>query len=144
MNKLIIVAVSALMLSACEESDPKKLGCRVVSAVNEQGIIDGLKPQYKTKLKIGRAVAVRSDDFSRIYFVAAQVLPAVDGEESPIGVWVANRVQEPASLMLSMPGVAKDVTIYPDATNTKMKASHFSSGYREALRCLELMKEHSK
>lgn len=143
MRKLFAATATIFLLVACEDSDPLKLGCRAVSELNKQSIVEGLKSKYKNKLRIGHAMAVRSDDFSRMYFLAAKVLPSVDGENSPIGVWVTNRAQEPASLMLAMPGIAKDVTVYPDATRTKMEASRYSSGYREALRCLELVKEHS-
>lgn len=73
-EKLGFFSILLVALSGCGENDPKALGCHQVSEVNKTGILEGLKQEYKGSLSIGRAQAVRSSEFKRIFFLSAEVL----------------------------------------------------------------------
>lgn len=107
-----------------DSSTSNRSACLVVSVEKRQAISDGLE----SGLSIRNARAVRSDDYERVYMIAAQVHgPGIDGE---IGVWASNDHRNPG-LIYAVDGIAREFSDWgtlPDSSAT-------DDGVAEARRC---------
>jgi hypothetical protein len=87
------------------------------------------------KLTFSDGAAVRSEDFTEAYMIAARFsAPGVDNET---GIWSSNSLEPGKGLMLSVDGFAKQFTIWPDADKTKAEIEQSTDGVEEARACLE-------
>lgn len=106
---------------ACEPADA--LG-RAIATGREDG----------TGLKFQDAVAVRSKDFEKLWFVAMEFTAPGVGTE--VGVWASNSLKPGGGLIMSVDGFATEFTVWPDGGETSANLSINDDGASEALDCL--------
>ncbi len=101
------------------EPEPKQQGCLDVSSALVKGIASGqedgagIKPRFAT--------AVKSADFSKVYFVA--VTFSATGVEDQTGVWATSSLKPGGGSILSVDGIAQEFTVWPNADATAGIAS---------------------
>lgn len=84
-------------------------------------------------LRLSNGKAVRSPDFKKVFFVAADVTaPGVSGYS---GVWSVNDLQSPG-LILAVDGFAQKFTVWPDADKTDARISRADPSVNRAKDCL--------
>lgn len=111
------------------ELDPR---CVVVRPVILRAIEEGLTVSGGGSLRNGRAV--RSRDFERAYFVAAEIQGAGMEGRGDIGVWVTNRLNE-ARGFFSVNGSANEFSDWGDGGRTDAAFSMSDDGASEAEEC---------
>ncbi|WP_222267424.1 hypothetical protein [Modestobacter marinus] len=79
------------------------------------------------------AAAVRSSDFTEVYFVAMRFSATGGGDE--VGVWATNSIDETAVTM-SVDGFAKQFTVWPDADEAAADISAADPSVDAAKECL--------
>jgi len=133
--------VSALLLAgvvgaaACSSSVPSPR-CVVTDALVLRGISQGLTVTGGGWLRFGQAV--RSDDFHRAYFVAADIQgPGLNGPDE-IGVWVTNRIDGSAGFA-SVDGYALEFSDWGDGGRTDAAFSMTNDGAQEAKDCADAL-----
>jgi uncharacterized membrane protein YeaQ/YmgE (transglycosylase-associated protein family) len=114
----------------------KSTRCIAASAGQFANIQDGIKGKQATN-SIKTAWAVKSNDFSNVYMVAARIYgPGMEGKE-PIGVWAINGDPASPGLTLSVDSFAKQFTSYPDASKTQAAITQSADGVSEVKTCAE-------
>lgn len=79
--------------------------------------------------------AVRSNDYERVWFVAAEITgPGIEPKQA-IGLWAINGELDQPGIILSVNGFALEFTEYPDGSTTDAQTSQFDDGAQEALAC---------
>lgn len=79
--------------------------------------------------------AVRSNDYERVWFVAAEIIgPGIEPKQA-IGLWAINGELDQPGIILSVNGFALEFTEYPDGSATDAQISQFDDGAQEALAC---------
>ena len=63
--------------------------------------------------------AIKSADFNNVYFMAVEFVAT--GIENQVGVWARNGID--TGLILSVDGIAKSFTVWPDASKTDAQIS---------------------
>lgn len=107
-------------------------GCLTTEPALLQNIAAGA--QAGTGLKMtGRAKAVRSPDHVNVFLVAAEF--TATGVPTQVGVWATNRLDGSGTFM-SVDGLAKQFTSWPDAANTGAKISAGAPAVSAARSCL--------
>ena len=88
-------------------------------------------------------MAVRSNDFKKVYFVAAKIYgPGIEDGEGP-GVWFITGDPTSPGMIMSVNSYAKLFSDYPDANTTKtgalsnLQATMSNDGAMEARNCAE-------
>lgn len=134
----LAVLVSVVMLAGCggssgqapttdQPSDTSR--CVDVSAAKLAAIEAGLTIDGGGGL--GSAAAVRSSDYSRVYFVSAVLVgPGLGGDT--IGTWATNRLGE-GGMIFSVDGTAKEFSEWGDAGG---RFSAFDDGAQESKDCV--------
>lgn len=102
--------------------DASKMGAAVMA-----GARDGFE------LEPVRAAAVRSPDFSEVYFVAVE-FKGYPGESR--GVWASNSLKPGGGLLMSVDGPAVEVTDWPAAIDAAARISSTDPSVDAALSCL--------
>ena len=106
--------------------------CEPVSKAMAKGIASGREDG--TGLKGGRAVAVKSPDFSKVYFIAMEFKAPCIGTEA--GVWASNSLKPGGGLTMAVDGMAQEFTVWPDADSTNANISKADASVDAALSCL--------
>jgi hypothetical protein len=105
-------------------------GCFTVSSAVLERISQGLIPGVT--LRNGKAV--RSGDYRRVWFVAAEIDgPGIEGS-GDVGVWATNSLTE-GGLTFAVGGMAHQFSDWGHGEDTDAAMSISSDGYREAERC---------
>lgn len=79
--------------------------------------------------------AVRSNDYERAWFVAAEITgPGIEPKQA-IGLWAINGELDEPGIILSVNGFALEFTEYPDGSQTDAQLSVFDDGAQEVLQC---------
>jgi len=86
-----------------------------------------------TGMKAIRAIAYRSPDFTKVYFVAMEF--SATGVPNQVGVWATNSITEVAAIM-STEGYSKNFTDWPDASKTDAQISGTDRSIKIAKDCL--------
>lgn len=82
------------------------------------------------------AQAVRSGDFSSVYFIAAEIDgPGIDGD-GQIGVWASNSLTPGMGLIYSVNAVANEFSDWGDGGATDAEFSASDDGAEEAVVCV--------
>jgi hypothetical protein len=80
--------------------------------------------------------AVRSNDFSRVWFVAAEITGAGIESKSAIGVWtIPGELEQPSAGAWSVNGMANEFSDWGDGTSTQAQMSMDDDGAKEAESC---------
>jgi hypothetical protein len=106
--------------------------CVEVPAALIEAIASGLETGGEASLR--NVFAVRSNDYSEVYFVAGDIQgPGLDGDDE-IGIWATNSL-EGRGLILAADGFAQQFSVWPDADKTDAEISWTDDGGREAKDC---------
>lgn len=86
-----------------------------------------------TGVSAGPAVAVRSPDFERVYFVAVDM--AIPGTDGGVGVWAVNDLSSPSSVF-AVDGMAQQFTTWPDGDASAAAIDVADPSVETATECL--------
>lgn len=115
------------------EAPPSR--CESVPASMVDVISEGLTVQGGGS--ISNAAAVRSEDFERLYFIAAEIEgPGLEGA-GDIGVWASNRLEGGAGMLFSVDHIAREFSVYGSGGRTDASITMVDDGARAAVDCLE-------
>lgn len=108
--------------------------CIPASEAQLDGIRNGIK-DIDPNNDIVDGWAVRSNDFERVYIVAAEIHGAGIRPGEAIGVWAISGDLDSPGLFLAVDGFAKGFSPYPDASKTTAEITISSDGVEEAKEC---------
>jgi hypothetical protein len=149
-TRLAGLAFAALMLAACGGTDtadnnnrtqsPQATAspttvvgrCEMVSNALLNAIAEGLTVTGGGTLRNG--YAVKSDDFSKVYMVAADIQGAGMEGDSDVGVWATNSLDGSGSIF-AVDGLAKEYSDWGDGDTTDANITQSSDGVSEAKEC---------
>ncbi|MCL6417810.1 hypothetical protein MIB92_19330 [Aestuariirhabdus sp. Z084] len=124
-NTLAIISLSLTSLSA-QASDctynPKVADILATSLRFPDATVDAKQ-----------SVAIKSNDFKNLYFVAARVNSESFG--SNIGVWISNSLE--SGMIFSANSDAAITTVFPDGQKSGPKVKTSDHGYNEAIACFK-------
>jgi hypothetical protein len=106
--------------------------CEEVSPELRETIGQGAQPAFPG-LEITEAVAVRSQQYSKVYMVAGRI---VTKDDEQIGLWATNSLSPDQGVLLSVDGYAAHFTIWPKAADTEADIRLGDEGTFEAIACL--------
>jgi hypothetical protein len=106
--------------------------CEKVSSAVLNAIAEGLTVTGGGTLRNG--YAVKSDDFSKVYMVAADIQGAGMEGDNEIGVW-ATKSLDSAGLIFAVDGVAKEFSDWGHGDTTDAHITQSSDGVSEAEEC---------
>jgi hypothetical protein len=145
----ILAAVAVVALAGCSSSAPKPAPaetvtlpaapsqaapiCIPVSAAMGQSIMSKAAPG--TAPRFTKAVAVKSPEFARVYFIAVEF--AAGGVESQVGVFASSELDPVGAPIMAVDAVAQQVTVWPDADKSKAAISKADPYGMAAKACLK-------
>ena len=148
---LLLLACAALMLAACggtdaAESDNNRAEspkvpaapttvtgrCELVSSAVLNAIAEGLTVTGGGTLRNG--YAVKSDDFSKVYMVAADIQSTGMEGDGEIGVWATNSL-DGTGLIFAVDSFAKEFSDWGHGDTTDANITASSDGVAEAKEC---------
>jgi hypothetical protein len=106
--------------------------CEQVSSALLNAIAEGLTVGGSGTLRNG--YAVKSDDFSKVYMVAADIQGVGMEGEGEIGVWATNSL-DGAGLIFAVDGLAKEFSNWGHGDTTDANITPSSDGVTEAKKC---------
>jgi hypothetical protein len=110
--------------------------CQPASSKQMEFIREGIKSvQESNDVKDGWAV--RSQDFKRVWMVAAEITGPGIADKAAIGVWAINGTPEDPGVIMAVDGSAKEFTPYPDASKTDAHITISDDGVSQAKECVE-------
>jgi len=117
---------------ASEDKPEKGERCEDVSQTVQDNIQIGILAE--TGVILTNFQAVRSEDFEKIWMVAALMEgPGMDGD---IGVWATNKIDD-TGIILAVDGLAQEFSEWPDGDSTDAEMSAADDGVDEAKDCVE-------
>lgn len=122
---LFLAAALIITLAACSSS---KNDCELATEAQIEAIEYCFKNQQK---QVESAYAIKSNDFSRGYFVAAYV----NGEDEP-SMWIIFGDPSSPTLIHAVNDVADKISACPLSSTTKANATMADHGAKEAETCL--------
>ena len=150
-TRLMVLACAVIMLTACNgtetvESDDRTESpqatapattvtgrCEKVSNAVLNAIAKGLTVTGGGTLRNG--YAVKSDDFSKVYMVAADIQGVGMEGDNEIGVWATNSL-DGTGLIFAVDGVAKEFSDWGHGDTTDANITQSSDGVSEAEECV--------
>jgi hypothetical protein len=150
MPVLLLLACAALMLAACGGTDaadsdnraesPQATAapttvtgrCELVSSAVLNAIAEGLTVTGGGTLRNG--YAVKSDDFSKVYMVAADIQSTGMEGDGEIGVWATNSLDD-TGLIFAVDSFAKEFSDWGHGDTTDANITASSDGVAEAKEC---------
>ena len=106
--------------------------CRKVPAATKEAIAQGVE----AGLTLGKARAVRSDDFARVFFISAELDgPGLEGE-GDVATWMTNRLRGTGKLIYSVDEIANEFSDWGDGGATDAAFSMSDDGAEESRDCL--------
>jgi hypothetical protein len=151
MPVLLLLACAALMLAACggtdaaesdnnREESPQATAapttvtgrCKLVSSAVLNAIAEGLTVTGGGTLRNG--YAVKSDDFSKVYMVAADIQGTDMEGDGEIGVWATNSL-DGTGLIYAVDSLAKEFSDWGHGDTTDANITASSDGVAEAKEC---------
>jgi hypothetical protein len=140
MNRVVFVfIVLTLATLACGQSAPATPSDRCVPASFQQ--MDVIRAGVKgisENNDVKDGFAVRSNDFNRIWFVAAEITgPGIDPNKA-VGLWaIPGELNKPTSGAWSVNGFAIEFSDWGDGTKIDAQLSISDDGAKEALSCAQ-------
>lgn len=151
MPVLLLLACAALMLAACGGTDAAESDnnreespqvpaapttvtgrCELVSSAVLNAIAEGLTMTGGGTLRNG--YAVKSDDFSKVYMVAADIQGTGMEGDGEIGVWATNSL-DGTGLIFAVDSLAKEFSDWGHGDTTDANITASSDGVAEAKEC---------
>lgn len=138
-----IVALLVIMgLVGCSSDEDILAQCTNVSVDMVKIINDGF-PEEGYTLHTNTARAVKSSDFKKLYFIAAQVTGPRLPPPGHIGIWASNSLQAGEGMILSVNWLANDYSVWPNGEQSEAKISISDHGIRESETCAEVLSKKS-
>lgn len=110
--------------------------CVSASTIQFDNIQQGVKSVQDSNF-IKSAWAVKSEDFSNVWIVAAYVYgPGMEDGFGP-GLWAMNGDPDEQGMIIALDGTAKEFTLYPYGPDTNLDINQFVDGADEAKECAE-------
>lgn len=81
------------------------------------------------------AQAVRSDDFERVYFVAADLQGAGMNGSGPVGLWATNQIDAEGGLIFAVNSMAKEFSDWGHGDTSDARITDSDDGAEEAVDC---------
>ena len=127
---IAMLLVSLALLSKC--ADPES---NVQAEPATRAQIDRISSGLEDGFRIRNAYTTRSEAHQNASFVAAELVgPGVSGE---VAVWIHNRLPQDPGLLMSVDGLAKEFSVFPDATQSRASASMSDKPARALKRYVE-------
>ena len=148
--RLALLACAIFMLAACSGTDtaggdnrtesPQATAspttvtgrCELVSSAVLNAIAEGLTVTGGGTLRNG--YAVKSDDFSKVYMVAADIQGTGMEGDGEVGVWATNSL-DGGGLIFAVDGLAKKFSDWGHGDTTDAHITQSSDGVAEAKKC---------
>lgn len=125
------IVLSIFLLTGCGDSN---LRCETVAPGSIKLIAEGFEVASGEKPTFGKVAAVKSyktrPNGEPLYFVSAEIV------DSGIATWVMSFVDGSTSIILAMPGLASEITYYPNAKTTSWRFSETDYGFEQSRECL--------
>jgi hypothetical protein len=149
-SRLIGLACAALLLTACGGTGTVDSGnrtespqataaattvtgrCEKVSSAVLNAIAEGLTVTGGGTLRNG--YAVKSDDFTKVYMVAADIQGTGMEGDGEVGVWATNSL-DGGGLIFAVDGLAKEFSDWGHGDTTDAHITQSSDGVAEAKEC---------
>jgi hypothetical protein len=106
--------------------------CEQVSSALLNAIAEGLTVTGGGTLRNG--YAVKSDDFSKVYMVAADIQGVGMESDGEVGVWATNSL-DGSGLIFAVDGLAKEFSDWVHGDTTDANITQSSDGVSEAKNC---------
>jgi hypothetical protein len=160
MTMKLIVLIAAMAMAGCAEEEAAEptgetsvgtaaetLGggendrCLAVPRALKRGIAEGLsargaETRIRTTGKLGRASAVRSEDFEKVFYVSA----VIEGPDA-IGTWATNNLQVGEGLIMAADTMAMEYSDWGEAAEPGSPAAEVrgleNDGAQESRDCVE-------
>lgn len=142
MKRVLMLIVCLLVPSACGGSHAKQEAsrCEPVAAEVVDTIAAGMRADAGVTLRAARSV--KSKDFDKAWFVAADLQgEGLDGADQ-IGVWATNDAAGSGTI-LAINAVAQQFTEWPHGDSTAANMSMGDDGAEEARACAEAAAKES-
>ena len=138
MRSVAAFIIFMVLVTSCTEGeaqpDTQAAVCLDVPSELVDGIATGLTVSGEGMLT--HAQAVRSQDYQRIFFVAAEINgPGLSGN-GDIGLWVTNSLEAGGGLIFAVDAMANEFSDWGDGRTTSSAFSLSDHGAREAMECV--------
>ena len=112
---------------------PIKPTCEVLGRDLGQSIVEGTKPDLG--MQYVRGAAVTSPDFVNVYFIAVEFSAAGIGNH--VAVFASNSLKDGGGIVMSVDDMAKQFTVWPDASKTDAAIRSDDPTVDKAIICLK-------
>jgi hypothetical protein len=135
---LILLVVPACGSSSDQAATPAKdqsdrsSRCMRVSQAKLNAIRSAVTVDGGGKLKNGWAV--RSKDYSKVFFIAAEIHGPGMGDNGKVGLWASNELS-PGGVTMAVDGFAKEFSDWPDGGKTDAHVGQSDDGAQDAQDC---------
>jgi len=139
----ILLLLILINLAGCESSEDVVISSKCIKINLE--MVDAINSGFSTdvyKIKADTAMAIKSNDFKKVYFIAA----LVDGMNSEeVAIWTSNSLQAGEGMIMSINEVAIKSSLWPDGKKTKANILLSDHGVSESEECvLRLVRRSDK
>ena len=111
--------------------------CLDVPAEKINAISTGLTVDGGGTLDTSTAQAVKSGDFSKVFFIAAAIHGSGFGAKGKIGIWASNSLDPSDGLIFAVDAMAKEFSDWGKSQKTDSNISQFDDGGQESKKCVE-------
>ena len=102
-----------------------------------EAVVASLNEGFNTEgLILRNAKAVKSNDFESVYFISADIQGAGLEGEDDIATFTTNSLESGGGIFMSVDGVAKEFSVFPDASTTDAKATMSDDGAEQSRDCV--------
>lgn len=108
--------------------------CLDVPKEKIDGIATGLTVGGGGTLDASTAQAVQSNDYKKVFFIAAAIHGQGFGDKGKIALWASNSLQVSEGIILPVDAMAKE---FSDWGKGDERLSQFDDGGQEAIKCVE-------
>lgn len=100
-------------------------------------IVADINEGFNTEgLTFRNAQTVKSNDFKSVYFISGDIQGAGLEGDDDIATFATNSLEGTGGILMSVDGVAKEFSVFPDASTTDAKASMSDDGAKQSKDCV--------
>lgn len=100
-------------------------------------IVADINEGFNTEgLAFRNAQVVKSNDFESVYFISGDIQGAGLEEDNNIATFATNSLEGTGGILMSVDGVAKEFSVFPDASTTDAKATMSDDGAKASQECV--------
>lgn len=121
--------------TAQSEQKPAEQASRCLDV--PEAVVASLNEGFNTEgLTLRNAKAVKSNSFESVYFISADIQGAGLEGEDDIATFATNSLENGGGMFMSVDGVAKEFSVFPDASTTDAKATMSDDGAEQSRNCV--------